>query len=95
MTDQTDAVDPRSEFTADEAREIGASIGIDWTTVPYDVEQFRMGMNVELEHGRRDAATNVTDDDPILTAKIALAHLNELPDYYTRLERMESERPAP
>ena len=48
-------------------------------------------MNIELEHGLRDPATNVTDDDPETTAKIALAHLNEFPDYYTRLERMEEE----
>jgi hypothetical protein len=48
-------------------------------------------MEVELEHGLRDPATNVTDDDPAFTAKIALAHLNEFPDYYTRLERMEQE----
>jgi hypothetical protein len=48
-----------------------------------------MGLDVELEHGLRDAATNVTDDDPTLTGKIALAHLNELPDYYTRLAIMQ------
>jgi hypothetical protein len=48
-------------------------------------------MEVELEHGRHDPQTNVTNDDPILTAKIALAHLKEFPDYYTRLKRMEEE----
>jgi hypothetical protein len=78
-------------FTVDEAREIGERIGIDWATSPFDVEQFRIGMNVELEHGLHDAHTNVSDDDPHVTAKIALAHLNEFPDYYTRLERMEEE----
>ena len=57
---------------------------------PFDLEQFRMGLDVELEHGRRDPATNVTDDDPIMTGKIALAHLRELPDYYTRLAEMEA-----
>jgi hypothetical protein len=56
-----------------------------------DVQQFRIGMNVELEHGLHDLTTNVTDDDPHITAKIALAHLNEFSDYYTRLERMEEE----
>ena len=70
---------------------IGEEIGIDWATAPFDVEQFRIGMNVELEHGLHDPRTNVSDDDPHLTAKIALAHLNEFPDYYTRLERMEEE----
>ena len=54
-------------------------------------EQFRAGMDVELEHGLGDAETNVTNDDPLTTGKIALAHLREFADYYTRLERMESE----
>jgi hypothetical protein len=61
---------------------------------PFDVEQFRMGMDVELEHGTRDPETNVTDDDVIMTAKIARAHLNEFPDYYTRLAKMEAEAEA-
>ena len=78
-------------FTADQAREVGTKIGIDWSTAPFDVEEFRSGMDVELEHGLHDVSTNVTDDDPIVTGKIALAHLNEFPDYYTRLERMEAE----
>ncbi len=81
-------------FTADEAREIGARIGIDWSSAPFDVEQFRSGMDVELEHGLHDLVTNVTDDDPLVTGKIALAHLNEFPDYYTRLEKMEAEAEA-
>jgi hypothetical protein len=78
-------------FTTDEARRVGTEIGIDWSAAPFDVEQFRMGMEVELEHGLHDVLTNVTDDDPVVTGKIALAHLNEFPDYYTRLERMEAE----
>jgi uncharacterized protein DUF5661 len=78
-------------FTAVEARRIGEQVGIDWQTAPFDVEQFRIGLGVELEHGLHDPATNVTDDDPVVTGKIALAHLNEFPDYYTRLERMEEE----
>ena len=81
----------RTSFTADEARTIGESIGIDWASCPFDVEQFRMGMDVELEHGLHDLLTNVTDSDPVVTGKIALAHLNEFPDYYTRLARMEEE----
>ncbi len=80
-----------SSFSADQARSIGERIGIDWTSSPFDVEQFRMGLDVELEHGRQDAATNVTDDDEITTGKIARAHLNEYPDYYTRLAKMEAE----
>ena len=62
--------------------------------VPFDVEQFRAGMDVELEHGRHDPATDVTGDDPAVTGKIALAHLNEFSDYYTRLEKMEAEAEA-
>ena len=81
----------RKSFTADEARSVGESIGIDWASAPFDVEQFRMGMDVELEHGFQDILTNVTGDDPAVTGKIALAHLNEFPDYYTRLARMEDE----
>lgn len=76
-------------FSADEAKQIGESLGIDWTK--FDVEQFRMGMDVELEHGTRDSNTNVTNDDPTMTGKIALAHLNEYPDYYTRLDALETE----
>jgi hypothetical protein len=78
-------------FSADDARRIGEQIGIDWSTSRFDVEQFRMGLEVELEHGRRDAATNVSDDDERTTGKIARAHLNEFPDYYTRLAKMEAE----
>ena len=84
----------RSRFTLDEARAAGERIGVDWGSAPYDLEQFRMGMDVELEHGTRDPETNVTDDDVIVTAKIARAHLNEFPDYYTRLAKMEAEAEA-
>jgi hypothetical protein len=78
-------------FSAEEARRIGEQIGIDWDSSPFDVDQFRRGMDVELEHGLHDLGTNVTDDDPVTTGKIARAHLNEFPDYYTRLELMEEQ----
>ena len=78
-----------AQFTREQAREIGEKLGIDWSR--FDVEQFRMGLNVELEHGLRDPSTNVTGNNPLLTGKIALAHLNEFPDYYTRLDQMEQE----
>jgi len=81
-------VSEKKVFTAEKAKETGEKLGIDWSK--FDVEQFRMGMDVELEHGLRDAHTNVTDDDPLTTGKIALAHLNEYPDYYTRLDKMEN-----
>lgn len=80
----------KKEFTKEEAKRIGDEMGIDWDK--YDLEQFRMGLGVELEHGLIDPETNVTNDDEIMTGKIALAHLKELPDYYTRLEKMEEEK---
>ena len=82
----------KQSFTAEEAKEIGERLGIDWTK--FDVEQFRRGMDVELEHGTRDPQTNVTNDGAFTTGKIALAHLNEFSDYYTRLKKMEEEAEA-
>ena len=76
-------------FTAEEAKAIGEKLGLKWDK--FDVDQFRMGMGVELEHGTRDSLTNVTNDDPLMIGKIALAHLNEFQDYYYRLEKMERE----
>lgn len=76
-------------FTIEEAKRIGEALGVDWTK--FDIEQFRKGLDVELEHGIRDLQTNVTHDDEMITGKIALAHLNEYPDYYTRLDKMEKE----
>jgi hypothetical protein len=83
---------PKQNFSADEAKTIGQQLGVDWSK--FDIEQFRRGMDVELEHGARDTHTNVTNDDPLITGKIALAHLNEFPDYYTRLKKMEDEADA-
>jgi hypothetical protein len=80
---------PKEHFSAEEAKNTGESLGINWSK--FNVEQFRMGMDVELEHGSRDPHTNVTGDDSVMTGKIALAHLNEIPDYYTRLKKMEEE----
>jgi Protein of unknown function (DUF5661) len=77
------------EFTVEEARAIGEGIGIDWSVGDVDIEQFRMGLAIELEHGSHDPATDVTHDDETMTGKIALAHLKEIPDYYTRLAEME------
>ena len=76
----------------EEARRVGDSIGVDWSK--FDVEQFRAGTDVEYEHGVVDPQTDVTGDDPIVTGKIALAHMKEFPDYYERLERMEREAAA-
>jgi len=79
----------KKNFNLEEAKNIGEQLSLKWDK--FDVEQFRMGINVELEHGLRDSATNVTDNESLTTGKIALAHLNEFPDYYTRLEKMEKE----
>jgi predicted heme/steroid binding protein len=85
---------PRTSFSTEEARQIAWAIGIDFNKELFDVEQFRIGLEVELEHGKIDPVTNVTNDDPILTGKIALAHLKEFPDYYVRLTKMEEEAKA-
>lgn len=79
----------KKHFSKEEAKEIGESLGIKWDK--FDIEQFRMGMDVELEHGTESLSTNVTDDNPLITGKIALAHLNEFPDYYTRLDKLEKD----
>ena len=76
----------------EEARRVGDEIGVDWER--FELEEFRAGMDVEYEHGGHDPQTDVTGDDPIVTGKIALAHLKEFPDYYTRLDRLESEAKA-
>lgn len=75
--------------TAEEAKRVGDAIGVDWGR--FDLEQFRTGMDVEFEHGAHDPQTDVTSDDPIITGKIALAHMKEFPDYYERLAKMEAE----
>ncbi len=82
-------METKKNFSVEEAKQIGEQLGIDWSK--FDVNQFRRGMDVELEHGLRDQHTNVTNDDPLMTGKIALAHLNEFPDYYDRLDVMEHE----
>jgi Protein of unknown function (DUF5661) len=75
--------------TVEEAKRVGDEIGVDWSR--FDLEQFRQGMDVEFEHGSHDPQTDVTHDDPIITGKIALAHMKEFADYYERLQRMEAE----
>lgn len=90
VTDLT--MDPEKTFTTEEAKAVGEQLGITWDK--FDVEQFRAGMDIELEHGSVNKITDVTHDDPLLTGKIALGHLVEFPDYYTRLYAMESEAEA-
>ncbi len=81
----------KKTVSLNDAETIGASIGIDWSAAKFDAESFRYGMEVEYEHGSRDPETNVTNDDPTTTGKIAWAHLKEFPDYYVRLRAMEAE----
>lgn len=78
-------------FTVEEAKKIANALNIDFSKEKFDLQQFAMGINVELEHGTRFPNANVTNNDPILTGKIALAHLMEIPDYYTRLKKLEDE----
>ena len=79
----------KASFTLDQAKVIGEQLGISWDH--FDVAQFHSGLGVELEHGKVAPKTDVTHDDSLLTGKIALAHLAEFPDYYTRLAKMEAE----
>lgn len=79
----------KQRISTNEARSVGDQLGLDWSQV--DLEQFRRGLEVELEHGTQDPKTNVTGDDLLLTGKIAWAHLKEIRDYYTRLDRLEAE----
>lgn len=84
----------RRSFTSDEAQAIATKLGIDFGQLGFDLEQFRMGLDVELEHGSRNPETDVSGNDPIATGKIALAHLTEYPDYYTRLAILERDAAA-
>ncbi|MBT4121202.1 MAG: hypothetical protein HOA57_05045 [Candidatus Magasanikbacteria bacterium] len=81
----------KTVFTSEQAQEVANQLNIDFEAKGFDLEQFRHGMDIELEHGTEDPITNVTNDDPLLTGKIALAHLNEFSDYYHRLDKMEEE----
>ncbi|MBU0648397.1 hypothetical protein KJ855_04430 [Patescibacteria group bacterium] len=81
----------KEHFSIKEALDIAEKLGIDWEKARFDAEQLRFGMDVELEHGTEEQSTNVSNDDALTTGKIALAHLNEFPDYYIRLEKMEEE----
>jgi hypothetical protein len=85
-------MDGKRQISTQEAHSIGTQLGVNWTQI--DLEQFRRGLEVELEHGAHDPETNVTGDDLLLTGKIAWAHLKEIRDYYTRLDRLEAEAAA-
>lgn len=76
-------------FTREQAAEIATKLGVDFKSVKFDLEQFRHGMDIELEHGTVNSVTNVTNDGPLESGQITLAHLNEFPDYYVRLDELE------
>lgn len=82
----------KRRISAEEAKQVGSKLGLDWNQI--ELEQFRRGLEVELEHGARDPQTDVTNDDLTLTGKIAWAHLKEFADYYTRLDKLEAEADA-
>lgn len=79
----------KRQFSTEEARSIGMQLKIDWSQI--DLEQFRRGLEVELEHGARDPETDVTGDDLLRTGRIVWAHLKEIRNYYTKLDKMEAE----
>lgn len=78
-------------FTKEDASLIARALKIDFAKEKFDLDEFTVGVNIELEHGTKYSECNVTKNDPILTGKIALAHLKEFPDYYTRLKQLEEE----
>ena len=84
--------DSKIPVSAEQAKQIGDRLGVNWDEVP--LEELRRGIEVEYEHGSHDPDTNVTNNDPMLTAKIALAHIKEFSDYYERLDKMEAEAKA-
>ena len=79
----------RTTYTTEEAEEIGLRLGIDFAK--YNLQEFRKGLEVEMEHGKKIMETNITNDNEYITGKIARAHLHEIPDYYSRLYKMEKE----
>lgn len=74
-------------FSNADVKLAGDTLGIDWSKTP--LKWWRNGINVELEHGKIHNLTNVTNDDLMVTAKIAMAHILEDPNYYQKLEKME------
>jgi hypothetical protein len=72
-----------------DVRKVGAKLNVDFTKL--DVKVLQYGMNIELEHGYIDQRTNVTNNNLNMTAKIALAHIIEFPDYYDRLKKLEKD----
>lgn len=89
-----DKLKPKSSFSQEEAAVVAKKLGIDFSKEKFSLADFTYGINVELEHGKKSSKTNTTNDNPIKTGKIALAHLSEFPDYYERLKKLEAEATA-
>ena len=70
------------EFTEQQAMEAAQAAGIDLEAEHFDLKSLAAGMTAELEHGTAHPDTNITNDDPVLTAKLAVSHLRVSPSYY-------------
>lgn len=86
-TKKTNKPKVMKQFNEIAAKKIGKTLKIDWKEV--SIDEFTKGLNVELEHGSKDPQTNVTNNKGKLTGEIAWAHLKEVPDYYSKLAKME------
>ena len=76
----------KTKFTLEQAKELGTEMGINWDKCKFEPKDLLQGMFVELEHGTVNSITNITDDDPMMTAKISAAHLMERgKEYYPLL----------
>jgi GH18 family chitinase len=97
VTDEMAPVDGPVEETTDtentteeQAKEVGEKCGVNWEEVAFEPVDLAKGIDVEYEHGSVNEQTNITNDDIEMTAKIAIAHLNEGANYYELLAELES-----
>ena len=79
----------RKQISSEEAKRIGETIHIDWEQI--DLEQFRQGLMGNHEQAAIDPETGLTYDGVLLTGKVILDHMQEFPDYFTRLEKLKAE----
>lgn len=78
-----------SRVSVEQAKYLADLFGLNLSVLK--MSEWKYGLEIELEHGTENPITNITNDDLILTAKIALAHIMEFPDYYKRLKRLEEQ----
>ena len=79
----------RKQISSDEARRIGEALHLDWDRI--DLEQFRQGLMGEVDQANMDPETGRTYDSVLLSGKLVVAHMQEFPDYFTRLEKLKAE----